>query len=408
MNVPVVATISVVAVLVTTINLFCLVVIVCSKLMRKPAHLAISALVIAHLAQGLFVIPSYAVKRADFIHDIHHKGILCDVFRFSYLVTNYCICLSLLVITIDRVLASRFPFRYRHKVTYRRMMGVMGVVWIYVLLMCQIPFVPKDGHHKPGCKYKPQKEWVMTMLFGHTLLPFILILCSYIYIFKKTSIFSQQQEPVMSSNKSTKFDIASSRRRSSGMNQQRTFKTCFIIVICYVLCWGPSLFYYVLTNICKPCFPKDYKDSYTEEIVGFVMKVLTFLDGILAPIIYLANNASFKVSVELVKKRISGQSKHTYQVNNRHLLNSSALNLECSTYSPSPTNTRRNSSAISKYHRECVLKGQNLFSSKTSLSVTMVEPEQKQSGYLNLPVKAQMETLKPTDATSLLDSSSSE
>ena len=308
MSIPVILSISCMAVVVTGINLFCLVVIRMSDLMRRPGHLAITALIIAHLIQGIVVMPSYAVRRADILDDQYHRKILCDIFRFSYMFTNYCLCLTVLVITIDRVVAARFPLRYRHEMTRKRLFGVVIVVWIYVFHMCLIPFIPKDITKESSCHYNFQREWVMTMLFGHTLLPFILILCSYIYIFKKTNVWSAKRQQSLPSDKIGKPML---RRTSTKLNQQRTFKTCFIIVVCYALCWGPSFMYYAIKDNCVSCFPDEFEDSPAEKIIGLVVKLLTFLDGILAPMVYLATNASFKVSLLRLKKRFSQKDRTT-------------------------------------------------------------------------------------------------
>ena len=61
------------------LNLYCVVVIFMNRKMflNRPRHNAIFCLLISHLLQGLFVVPSYAMKRSG----IDKFTPVCDIFR---------------------------------------------------------------------------------------------------------------------------------------------------------------------------------------------------------------------------------------------------------------------------------------------------------------------------------------
>ena len=276
------------AILVTLINVYCVVIIIRSRKVRSPPHMTIFSLLLGHALQGIFVIPCYAAKKSG----IYKNTIVCEIFRFSYLLTNYWCCLSVLVITIDRFIGVQFPLKYKFWVTTKRLSRVLFCVWLYVLILCLIPFAPSDSK---TCKYNPQKQWVITMLIVNTLIPLIVIMIFYIFIFKKIKMVLKDKG-LMEVKKSTK--------------ESKRAKITFFIVGTYVLCWGPSLFYYLLLNLChNTCFHKDFHDSKAEEIVGFLIKFLTFIDGLIGPLIYCCASRNFnmlrKRVIDSIRKKIT-------------------------------------------------------------------------------------------------------
>ncbi|XP_066919163.1 alpha-1A adrenergic receptor-like [Clytia hemisphaerica] len=266
------------SILVAFLNLFCLTIMIYTKRLHKATHMAISSLLVAHFLQGILVIPSYAVKRAKISTD--HR--ICDVFRFTYFLTNYASCLSLLVISLDRCFGVLLPLKYKVFITQKRMLIWLCAVWCYVLALCLIPFAPND---KTKCKYHPTKSWTLAMLLGHTMVPFFIILCCYVIIFSKIKDVLQQRR-----TQSERCMRTLARRK-----QWDKSKTTIIIVAFYIVCWGPSFVYYTALMLCPDnmCFTEKYLKSDAEEYVTFVMKLLTFIDGIIAPLLYCFNNASF-------------------------------------------------------------------------------------------------------------------
>lgn len=275
------------------VNLYCIVIIILNKTLHRPSHIAICSLLIAHFLQSIFVIPSYAVKKAG----TGNKTVVCDTFRLSYLFTNYASCLSLLVITLDRFIGVRLPLRYHIIVTTRRMLYLTISIWMYSLLLNLIPFIP--NHAESVCNYNPPKIWTVFMLLGNTLLPFLIIAACYMVIFKKA-------RKVLTQRKLARGNTDRRRLASSHFNKS---KITLLIVFFYVLCWGPSCCYYLLQSLCKTCFNSSYRDSNTEDIIHFTMKLLTFIDGIIAPLIYCCTNATFNRA----RRRMSKQLRQLMQ-----------------------------------------------------------------------------------------------
>ena len=244
---------------------------------KRPSTIVIVSLLLCHLAQGVIVIPSYILKRVDFDEATLSKPV-CDTFRLSYMLTNYLVCLTLLLITVDRMLAVKKPLLYRSMMTNRKMVYTIICCWIYTVVLCCIPFIPESGHNSK-CSYIPQNEWTLVMLTCNTMLPFIVILYCYFAIFK-------------SARRSRKFrsrSLQGNSRRSqlaSRGSELHIAKTSSFVASAYVVCWGPSFVYYLLVATCNSCFRAAYMKSEAEPIVTFTMKYLTFLNGIINPVIY--------------------------------------------------------------------------------------------------------------------------
>ena len=271
------------AITVFSCNLFCILNIAFSKHLRRASHIAICSLLFAHLIQGLFVIPSYAMKRAKF----GYEPVICDVFRFSYLLTNYGACISLLIVTLDRLVAVVYPLKYSVNATMKKMMYILCLCWIYVICLCVIPFFTAKA--KSSCSYGPTKEWTLFMLTLNTLIPFIVIFISYILIFSRTK---------------KAFKSRNTERARRCQSQRKFLKTTVLIVLSFIFCWGPSFVYYFLQAVCQTCLADLYRREDIEKIVTFLMKVLTFVDGIIAPLIYCFMNTRFNAERQKALRRL--------------------------------------------------------------------------------------------------------
>lgn len=319
--IPIVIILIICAVLVTVINMYSIIIILHCKSLHKASHLAILSLLFGHLLQGSIVIPAYAYDRSD----IYKPPYVCDIFRVTYLITNYTCCLSVLIISWDRFMAIRFPLFYHVRCTTKVMARVLICMWTYIVVVCMIPFIPND--RKENCHYNPQKPWVLTMLFGHTLVPFIIVILCYMVIYKKiTAVLYRRSAKGLSrlGEKKSKSKSVIQRGKIDLKLRSQLNKTnvTLVIVAAYIFCWGPSLIYYVLQSLCKKsCFHdnfhsdgkkgKNYDDTNTKEIVGFVIKFLTLIDGFLSPLIYCCTNKHFnkerKKLFHALKKKFRGE-----------------------------------------------------------------------------------------------------
>ncbi|XP_065663156.1 octopamine receptor beta-2R [Hydra vulgaris] len=271
------------ALFVTWISLYCLIITYKNRKLHTPSNVAICSIILAHLIQGVFVIPLYALKRSN----VRISFLTCDTFRFTYMLTNYGACLSLLVVTFDRYLHMKIPLKYRINVTLKRTYVLLLGAWTYTLILCLIPF--SNNKNQSDCLYNPTNIWTISMLISNRCVPLIFSIIIYMMIFKKARAM-HKDKTVIDNQKC--FHINKSNR-------------VFLIITCFLICWGPSVVYYLLESLCyRSCFNKNYHENLSENYVKLVMKMMTFMDGIFAPMIYCIGNRSFKKASEESKKKL--------------------------------------------------------------------------------------------------------
>ena len=269
-------------------NVCVLKIILSQRLRSKVSHIAICSLLFAHDLQGLIVIPAFALKRLE----RQDHGINCDIFRFSYMLTNYGACISLLLITMDRVFAVFYPLKHLVKWTIKKTLYSVCLGWLYVLCLCLVPFF--TPRNKDSCLYEPQKSWTIFMLSVNTLVPFLIMNISYVMIYVK----------IRRSHKKLR-NSSSIRTRS----QRKHFALCS--VVSFLLCWGPSFIYYFMLAVCKSCQNKFYLSTGSESMLTFFMKFLTFIDGVTAPLIYCVMNKTFRNDASRKKSEITNLRNQT-------------------------------------------------------------------------------------------------
>lgn len=281
-NLAIVFFLIVLAVSVTLLNSGGLYAILYSNRERRLSSLLICSLLGTHIVQGMIVIPLYTAKRWR-IENKTANIIVSDCFLFSYLLTNYMSCITVLLISIDRFLAIRFPLSYRVRATKSCAFRSIAASLLYVFILCVIPF---RNHKVGGRKYLPSRTWTFLMLICNTVVPFLIIIAVYAYISRKSFLFIK---------KCYHRRLMQTRRENMPKKSIRTFltkefataKIAVIIAISYIICWGPSCMYYLLQSLCaKNCFPPSFDGTVTEQNLSYAMKFLTMIDGLVAPIIY--------------------------------------------------------------------------------------------------------------------------
>lgn len=290
-NIAVVSALIILSLAIILLNSGCLFILISSKKRCRMSSLLLASLLIIHIIQGVIVIPLYTAKRWKLSNKIA-KVAVCDSFRFSYLLTNYMSCITILLISLDRFCAIRFPLEYRVRASKGTALKSIAASWIYVTILCLVPF----RNHGEKCNHSPSKIWSVSMLSFNTFLPLLIIIVVYTYISRKSFVFVRRSERRRCLQKREKLHDA---RRKSAVSlaaflskEFAAAKVAVLITASYIVCWGPSFMYYMLKNTCKHCFAPSFKDSSLEENLNYAMKFMTLVDGLAAPIIYCLRNTT--------------------------------------------------------------------------------------------------------------------
>lgn len=329
LNIPtMVIALLVLAVIAIILNFLSIYIIMTTKqLLKRNSTLILLNLLVVHLCQGIFVLPFYAGKKIK--QDFIPAQVFANGFRLSYMLTFYGACLGILLVAIDRVLATFLLTRYKVIVTRRRVKIALVVFWVYVIGLCMIPFIDTKGptfktkfdsitnttityQKQKFYVYNQQKEWVLFMLFVNTALPYILVVLCYTYIACKLTKL-QSYQTVSPSGKRSKYAVGQIKqypeetqplKKKDIQKHKQVTKLTFILTVIYGIFWTPSIIYYPLKEDCKSCFPANYEDSELEQYLGFITKYLAFLDAAAAPMVYCFMHREFQTSLERIKSKL--------------------------------------------------------------------------------------------------------
>jgi len=309
----VVTILAITSVLVFILNLFCITVILKNqKLRQRPSSILTANLLAMHLLQAIFGMPFYTVKRAG----VAQSTFVCDGFRLFYMITFYVACYSVLLISLDRMLAFSLKTKYRSVVTYPRVLGTLAAVWTYVIGLCTIPF----GYPSEKCNYNPQPTWVVFMLVGNCFLPCLVIIFIYTYItlclrkyaVTKTKKRSSEKSPVKALN------TPPPKAQMSPSNKKITRNT-MLLVLTYGVAWTPSIIYYIIQSLFPDAFTSAYYESEVEQYISFFLKYIKFAEGITSPVLYCYLNSYFRKTVMSLcccnNKTLAGVQPETTEIN---------------------------------------------------------------------------------------------
>lgn len=254
--------------------------------LRRVSYYPIISLAIADLLCGVLAMPAYIAKKH--VTGGWQEGVTCDVFRFTYFFTEYASVLSLTAISVERFIAIKMPVKHRTWLTPRKMIIGLVLSWVDAALVSMLPFFWRKG--KPGelCAYDPTKEWSMMVILANVFLPFLIMLCCHIYTVSYAIRYARQK-----SEREMKSQSLEDRKAARSSKRERDVTRTFALVVgIFVVCWGPSTFYYFILMVCPQCFKPSFKQ--VRQIFNAVVKLLTFANSCLNPLIYCWLNRTLR------------------------------------------------------------------------------------------------------------------
>ena len=276
-----------------------------NSLLKKPSTYLIINLLVMQLLQGVFVLPLYAAKKFQF-ENLDLRIFVCDTFRFTYMLTYYGTCLGVLFISIDRFLATRWIWLYKARVTKKRVLISIGILWIYLISLNSIPFIKSKHVHKHlQCNYDPQHEWSLFMILTNAVVPYILIILCYQYVIYTMKRMDHDIN-VLNDDKESKLNEKIDKKHI--VKYKKVTHTSMVLALVYAVFWFPSILYFTFLSIFQHSpFIHSYFGSRVEIYIGFNVKLLSFLDAIAAPIVYCFEHKEFRMWLSNLKT--NGYSK---------------------------------------------------------------------------------------------------
>lgn len=264
--------------------------------LRRVIYFPIISLALADLLCALTAMPLYIVKKNNMAGQVNER-LVCDLYRFSYFFTEYASITSLMAISIERFLVIYNPLKYRGFISLHVMITGLIVCWLEALLVSSMPFYWRNENDEE-CTNSPTADWSFLVITVNVFLPFLVIFLCHCYIYRKTlkSFNSNHHD-----NTSSEYCAGHIIRAEDWKLERKATISFTVVVGVFILCWGPSTLYYFIRNICPECFSDSFKSW--KSTVSATMKILTFANSFVNPIIYFWLNMDFRKAFVRVLKR---------------------------------------------------------------------------------------------------------
>ena len=317
--------------------------------LRKPTNYLIVSLAVSDLLVGAFSLPfriAQTVNGERFPESLGYAG--C---RFWLWIDALCCSASifnLVSISIERLMAVKWPLRHRTKMTSKRAFLMILLVWISALLVASLSFVNWSGREivfvAPQC-YLLSWVYATIVAFAGFFVPLAVLLFNYACILKTAIGRARQVQKDKDANAvsftskrgTNKADttgtaatpskdisiginrcvdpLADSHRRPTkstrlqSMRQLKATKTIAIVLGVYIFSWFPFFVLYLTFNYCPYCFSPTHIPTQlrTAILVTFVY-VLPVSNSAVNPIIYTCFNETFRSAFVQIFKKIARKS----------------------------------------------------------------------------------------------------
>ena len=264
--------------------------------LRKVIYFPIISLALADLLCAVTAMPLYIVKKN--ISSSINERLVCDFYRFSYFFTEYASIMSLMAISIERLLIIYNPLKYRNFISPHVMIAGLIVCWLEALVVSSMPFYWRSDR-KENCTNSPTANWSLMVITANVFAPFLIMLSCHCYIYTKTLRTFDCND---AQERNQELCVSRQIIRAENWKMERKATISFSIVIgVFVICWGPSTLYYFLRNLCPECFGTTFKPM--KDAFSAAMKILTFTNSFMNPIIYFWLNIDFRRACIRVLKR---------------------------------------------------------------------------------------------------------
>ncbi|XP_057302797.1 probable G-protein coupled receptor No18 [Hydractinia symbiolongicarpus] len=309
------------------------VILIDRKLRSSITNRPILSFLVASTIQGLLPAPLYVYKRL--VQSQHTSEWVCDVYRLLYFYCGHMMKISLVLVSIDRLLAVKYPFKYDNYITKARTTILIIFLCIVTLFVDTLPFYI-NVERTDECQYVPVRIWGLFVISLYTILPFFLILINYIQIwlvaarmaFKDKRLrerfhndenengsvirnyrVDDEEENEMDKDEDEEVKMLKDRKKINygSINsiihikanvkfafEMKATRTSLALIAVYVFCWGPLGVFYMIDHFCYNCLSDDDDLKLTRAFV----KLLSFSSSILAPIVYCWWNRDFKKAAQ--------------------------------------------------------------------------------------------------------------
>ena len=273
------------------------------KLREQLWNYIIISFLAASLIQGLIPAPFYTYKTLSNQYPIW----LCDTYRMMYFYCGHTTKWNLLLLSFERLLAVKYPYKHEKHVTKRKILFSIMFIWLITIVIDIFPFASEENGY---CRYNPSKNWGLCVIFVYNIIPFCLISINYLLIWKvaaKFEYYDRKREYILSKQNQdedfchrTGFKIKKHFSFIKLAAEIKATKTSLILLSVYIVCWGPLGITYMIDHFCNSCI----SSNKSFDILRAFAKYLCFSSSLLTPIAYCWLNKMYQQQAIRFAKRL--------------------------------------------------------------------------------------------------------
>ena len=282
-------------------NIFVCIAIATNRQLKQGgmSNFLIGNLALSDLLLGLTVLP-FSATLSTFKEWLFGKA-LCDLWLSIDVLCSTASIWGLVVISLDRYVATNHPIRYRkHKNNFKMALLYCTISWLISITISLGPLTvdPQQSGLKKidnttdlyQCVLFQTPSFVIISSLFSFYLPLVLMMVLYAGVFFK---IRQQSNRLFKSNHQGD-GHESIRKRPTGHSHQhaseaKVTKTLAIIMGAFVACWLPFFIIYIIRS--QLTDPNSISDNFMDIFIW-----LGYLNSSLNPILYAVLNKNFRIA----------------------------------------------------------------------------------------------------------------
>lgn len=248
-----------------------------------------SWLLVSNVLIGFFPMQFYGLKKYEI--SSHKISIaVCNIWRYSYFTFTHINLVSLLLMTTDKVVTLRYSLSYNLTITGHRINCIYTIFWLFFIIFDAVLFLPISATDDEWCYYAVMKFWALTMNILTMIIPYPIIVVSYIYMLVVAC--QQMQDVSRQGFIKSKWNNKMNKICNKNALELKATKQVLHIVGTYVLCWLPSRWYYLLTWLCPKYLSNEYKPH--RPWIRFFFKLLVMFHAFITPLLFCWSSDVFR------------------------------------------------------------------------------------------------------------------
>ncbi|XP_071500766.1 galanin receptor 2b-like [Diadema antillarum] len=268
--------------------------------LSRSTDTLVGALAAADLLASIFMIPlpQALTVPSSVLGQVYCKVVYTSMFLWTSFDASI---FTLTAIAVERYIAVAYPFQFKRLVTRKRVIIVIVANWIlgFIIISFLFRVANIDKSTNRCVNIFPSKE--VQALIGTILFPMLLVIPALLSLtmqamtahalHRQSLVFQGNQEGL--SNPSARHLAA----------RKRVLQMMFIVVLVFIVCWGPSACLYFLFNL------RLLPASYWYSPLNNALVLLSFGNSCANPIIYTVRYPEFREAIRELFSSKKGKSR---------------------------------------------------------------------------------------------------